>query len=167
MLGGKETDYILQIGCSSGYYTIPLARIAKEGKIYAIGSCAETLARVKTRCRNNCHIEAICCSPDAFVLPRSSIDKVFCFNVLHKLSNIKQAVSLWVEFLKDGGKFFCTSHKIAPQTIQQLSNGKLHPLGTLKGMTVFVKSGSGLRVLKENAEFSPESFRDQESEASY
>jgi ubiquinone/menaquinone biosynthesis C-methylase UbiE len=167
MLGVKASDHILQIGCSSGYYTKPLARIAKKGKVYAIGSCAKTLARVKTRCRNDCHIETICCSPDAFVLPRSSLDKVFCFNGLHKLSNIKQSLSLWTEFLKDGGKLFCPNHKISPQAIRELTNGKLNSLGTLQGMGVFIKSGSGLRVLKKNEEFSPESFWDQESEASY
>ena len=47
LLGVKETDRILQIGCSSGYYTRALARIAQDGTVYVIDPCSKALARAR------------------------------------------------------------------------------------------------------------------------
>ena len=140
LLGVKESDRILQIGCSSGYYTRALARIAKDGTVYVIDDCSKALARVIAESDNGHNIVTICCSPDALLLPRLTFDKVFCLNGLPPLSNPERAVVLWCELLKSRGKFFlrATRH-LKPRAVQAFSKDSLYHVGTMKGVDVFVK----------------------------
>jgi ubiquinone/menaquinone biosynthesis C-methylase UbiE len=140
MLGVRETDRILQIGCCSGYYTTALARIAQDGKVYVIDDCSKALARVTANCGNGHNIVTICCSPDALLLPRLTFDKVVCLNDLPPISDVKRAVTLWCELLKSRGKFFlrATSH-LKPNAVQTFSEDSLYHVGRMKGVDVFVK----------------------------
>ena len=140
LLGVKESDRILQIGCSSAYYTKTLAHIAKDGAVYVIDDCGEALARVIAESGNGHNIVTICCSPDAMLLPRLTFDKVFCLNGLPPLSNVERAVVLWCELLKSRGKFFlrATRH-LNPRAVQTFSRDSLYHVGTMKGVDVFVK----------------------------
>jgi ubiquinone/menaquinone biosynthesis C-methylase UbiE len=140
MLGVKETDRILQIGCSSGYYTRALARIAQDGTVYVIDPCSKALARVTAESDNGHNIVTICCSPDALLLPRLTFDKVFCLNGLPPLSNPERAVNLWCELLKSRGKFFLRANShLKPRAVQAFSKDSLYHVGTMKGVDVFVK----------------------------
>ena len=140
LLGVKESDRILQIGCSSGCYTRALARLAKDGKVYVIDECNKALSRVTAESDNGHNILTICCSPDALLLPRLTFDKVFCLNGMPPLSNVERAVVLWCDLLKSRGKFFlrATSH-LKPHAVQAFSKDSLYHMGTMKGLDVFVK----------------------------
>jgi hypothetical protein len=47
-LGVGKDDRILEIGCAIGYHTLPLARIARQGKVYAVDVWEEGLAHLET-----------------------------------------------------------------------------------------------------------------------
>ena len=140
LLGVKETDRILQIGCSSGCYTRALARLAKDGKVYVIDECNKALSRVTAESDNGHNIVTICCSPDALLLPRLTFDKIFCLNGLPPTSNVERAVVRWCELLKSRGKFFLrATRNLEPRALQMFSKDTLYHVGTMKGVDVFVK----------------------------
>ena len=140
LLGVKESDRILQIGCSSGYYTRALARIAQDGTVYVIDTCNKALARVIAESDNGHNIVTICCSPDALLLPRLTFDKIFCLNGLPPTSNVERAVVRWCELLKSRGKFFLrATRNLEPRALQMFSKDTLYHVGTMKGVDVFVK----------------------------
>ena len=140
MLGVRETDRILQIGCSSGDCTRALARIAKDGTVYVIDDCDKALARVIANSGNGHNIVTICCSPDSLLLPRLTFDKVVCLNGLPPLSDVKRAVVLWCDLLKSRGKFFLSATRhLEPRAVQTFSEDSLYHVGRMKGVDVFVK----------------------------
>ncbi len=140
-LGVERDDKILEIGCAIGYHTLPLAQVASAGKIHAVDIWEEGLAYLRDKTRDSKHqnVETICCSAEAVQLPPSSLDKIFCFDTLHEVPNLEQAVGEWTDFLKDGGKFFYKDPEIPPERIQTLSKGKLRQAGTTRGIHVFVR----------------------------
>lgn len=104
-LGVESHDRILEIGCVIGYHTIPLARIATDGRVHAVDIWEEGLAYLKHRCRSHTNVESICCGAEAVELPLSSLDKLVCFDTLHAVSGFDQAVERWADFLGEGGTF--------------------------------------------------------------
>ena len=46
-VGIRPTDSVADFGAGSGAYTIPVARIAKEGKVYCVEVLKDLLTRVK------------------------------------------------------------------------------------------------------------------------
>ena len=84
-LGVRSSDRILEIGCAIGYQTLPFARIASNGRVYAVDIWEEGLAFLRRTTRSIENIEIICQSGEAVDLPPSSLDKVVCFNTLHDM----------------------------------------------------------------------------------
>jgi protein-L-isoaspartate O-methyltransferase len=139
LLGVRDTDRILQIGCSSGCYTRALAHLARDGTVYVIDECSRALTRVTAESDNGHNVVTICCRPDALLLPRLSFDKIFCLNGLPSISNVERAVVLWCDLLKSRGKFFLANGHLKPHAVQNISGDSLYHVGTMKGVDVFVK----------------------------
>ena len=142
VLGVEEDDWVLEIGCCTGYYTIPLAQLARDGRIYAVDTCDKALSCLNKKCSNGHNIETICCSPDALTLPRLSLDKIFCLNSLPQLDDLERAIVLWCGFLKSRGKFFLRANRhLTPHDVEAISNDSLCPSGRIRGVNVFIKDG--------------------------
>jgi ubiquinone/menaquinone biosynthesis C-methylase UbiE len=142
VMGVKEDDWVLEIGCCTGYYTIPLAQLARGGRIYAVDTCDKALSSLNKNCSNGHNIKTICCSPDALQLPRLSLDKIFCLNGLPQLSDLERGIALWCGFLKSRGKFFLRANRfLTPHDVEAISKDSLYPSGRIKGVNVFIKDG--------------------------
>jgi ubiquinone/menaquinone biosynthesis C-methylase UbiE len=140
-LGIEKNDKILEIGCAIGYHTFPLAKIASDGKIFAVDIWEEGLIYLRDKIREGKYknIEIICCSAEDVQLPLSSLDKIVCFDTLHEVSNVELVVKKWTEFLKEGGKLFYRDPKIYFKRIQTLSQGKFSHVETINGVHIFLR----------------------------
>ena len=138
-LGVESGDIVLEIGCAIGYHTLPLARIASPGKVYAVDIWEEGLAYLKHRTGSDEPIETICRGAETVELPASSLDKVVCFDTLHDVPDFEHAVVRWAGFLREGGKLLYQDPEIPADRIPTLSKGKLHPEGTIEGVHVFLR----------------------------
>jgi SAM-dependent methyltransferase len=142
-LGVEKTDQILEIGCAIGYHTLPLARIASEGQVYAVDVWEEALAHLDRRAGSLDNVEVICRSGDAVEFPPGSLDKVVCFDTLHELDDPEQALRRWVGFLRPGGKLLYRDPIVPAARIGALSGGRLRGLEATYGVDVFVRSDRG------------------------
>jgi ubiquinone/menaquinone biosynthesis C-methylase UbiE len=138
-LGVGSRDRILEIGCAIGYHTLPLAKIASKGRVYAVDIWEEGLAFLRHTARLIENIEIIYKSGEAVDLPPSSIDKVICFDTLHDIPESDTAIDKWTGFLREGGMLFYRDPIIPPERIPPLSGGKLHEVKKIKGITIFAR----------------------------
>jgi len=134
--GVKENEKILEVGCAIGYHTLPLAELASSGKVYAVDVWEEGVEylRRKAGVRNN--IEILLTSAEKVNLDESSIDKVVCFDTLHEISDQKGAVGVWVRVLKRGGIVLYRDPVISAKVVEDISDGNLNYVGSVKGVDV-------------------------------
>jgi len=138
-LGVESTDQILEIGCAIGYHTLALAELVRdrEGKIYAVDIWEEGLKFLQSRIALGQAVELICRSAEELELPRGSLDKIFCFDTLHELPHPEKAVRRWADLPKEDGRFYFKDPKISPEQVEQLSNGRLRRVKSIRGITIF------------------------------
>jgi ubiquinone/menaquinone biosynthesis C-methylase UbiE len=144
-LGVKSDDQILEIGCAIGYHTFALARLAPEGKVYAVDIWAEGLQFLQSRIKPGQNIEIIHDNAEDIEFPPASLDKIFCFNTLHELSYPKKALQRWAKFLKGDGKLYFKDPEISPEQVEKLSEGKLQKVGTVHKISIFAPKPEKVR----------------------
>jgi ubiquinone/menaquinone biosynthesis C-methylase UbiE len=91
-LNVAENFQIADFGCGSGYFTIPLAKVAHEGKIFAIDILEGPLQHIRSRAKlENLHniktIRANLETPNATGLQDESQDLVIMSNILFQAEN--------------------------------------------------------------------------------
>jgi ubiquinone/menaquinone biosynthesis C-methylase UbiE len=139
-LAVQEHDQILEIGCAIGYHTIPLARLASHGKVYAVDIWEEGLAWLKRKTRSEHNIEIILSSAEVICLPPASLDKILCFDTFHEIPDREKALQRWLTFLKKGGAFFYRDPIIPANEILSLSARRLIQSQKLKDIQLFTLS---------------------------
>jgi SAM-dependent methyltransferase len=138
-LGVQNDDRILEIGCALGYHTLALARVASNGKIYAVDVWEQGLVYLEKSAGSDGQIETICRAAEAVEFPRGSLDKIVCFDTLHEVPGFEEAVERWAAFLRAGGAFFYRDPTIPPDRVPQLSRGLLHYTSVIEGIHVFIR----------------------------
>lgn len=105
---GKET-VIADFGCGAGYFTIPLAKIAEEGKVYALDVLDTALESVRSRAKleglfnietKHCNLEIVGSSG----LENGSIDLILLANILFQSSKKSDIIKEAIRILKKGGE---------------------------------------------------------------
>ena len=105
---GKEI-VIADFGCGAGYFTIPLAKIAEQGKVYALDILDTALESVQSRAKieglfnievRNCDLEKLGKSG----LEDNSIDLVLLANILFQSSQKPAIIKEAKRVLKRGGE---------------------------------------------------------------
>ena len=94
-------------GCGSGGWTIPLAKILKEGKVYAIDILEEPLSalRAKLKIEKVFNVEARKADLEkGTTLLSNSCDLVLMTNLLFECENKKKVLEEGKRILKTGGK---------------------------------------------------------------
>ncbi|MCK4224061.1 MAG: class I SAM-dependent methyltransferase [candidate division Zixibacteria bacterium] len=138
-LGIEPDDEILEVGCAIGYHTFTLARLACNGKVYAVDISEEYLAYLKSKIQSEDNIQLIHSNAEAVEFPLASLDKVICFDTLHDIPDPEQAVQRWADFLRKNGKFCFCDPEIRPKQIEIFSEGKLRQMDTVQGIYVFTR----------------------------
>lgn len=100
---------IADFGCGAGYFTIPLAKIAEQGKVYALDILDTALESVQSRAKieglfnievRNCDLEKLGKSG----LEDNSIDLVLLANILFQSFQKPAIIKEAKRVLKQGGK---------------------------------------------------------------
>lgn len=101
----KETDRIADIGCGTGFFTIPLARRLHHGKVLALDISAEMLGSLRQKLTEEriTNVEASLCGEADFPIEPASLDGALLFFVLHETDN--RSLFLWrvATLLRPGG----------------------------------------------------------------
>jgi ubiquinone/menaquinone biosynthesis C-methylase UbiE len=85
-IGVREGVTFADIGCGTGYFTIPASELVGErGRVYAIDIQEEMLELLKRKIAHIGNIVAIKSEEDAIPLPEESVDVAFMGDVLHEL----------------------------------------------------------------------------------
>lgn len=136
-LGVDIEDRILEIGCAIGYHTLPLARIASEGKVYAVDIWEDGLSHIENKAASLDNVELLCRSADEVRFPPSSLDKVICFDTLHEVPDPGKALQNWAVSLKADGKLLYRDPTLPAGKVEALSKGQFRSVEKSKGVDIF------------------------------
>ena len=112
----KEDMIIADFGCGAGYFTVPLAKAAEEGKVYALDVLAEALESVRSRAKleglfnietKHCDLEILGGSG----LEDNSIDLVLLGNILFQSFQKDDIIKEARRVLKKDGKLIIIDWK--------------------------------------------------------
>jgi len=105
----SDKAQIADFGCGNGYFSVPLAKIAKQGKVYAIDVVKETLEAVKSKAilEGISNIEPVHCNLEilgCLKLADGSIDFVLTRNILFQSQKKEEIIREAKRVLKSSGQ---------------------------------------------------------------
>lgn len=116
--GGLQTDLalrgaeqVVELGCGSGFFSVPLARRLPTGHIYCVDGSAEMLAHLQRRLDRrglSDRAELIKADVTSVPLPDESIDRVASGFLLHELPQPELALREAQRLLRPGGGLVVT-----------------------------------------------------------
>ncbi len=133
----KEDMVAADFGCGSGGFVIPLAKILKEGLVYALDVQGDPLSALKSRAQmeNLLNIRVTRCDlekPRGSTLSDSSLDLVLISNVLFQAEDKNAIISEADRVLNSGGKLLIvdwspkasqgpTEERISPEEVKKIA----------------------------------------------
>lgn len=113
----REDMVAADFGSGSGGWAIPLAKILKEGKVYAIDILEEPLSALVSRMRlervlNIDTIRSNVESPNGSKLTDGSVDLVLMTNLLFEVEDKKKVISEAKRILKKRGKILIVDWRV-------------------------------------------------------
>jgi len=110
----RENQIAADFGCGSGGWAIPLAKILKRGKVFAIDILEEPLSalslKLKTEKIYNVEIRKADVEEKVSLLPES-VDLVLMTNLLFECKNKRKVLEEGKRILKKGGKILIVDWK--------------------------------------------------------
>lgn len=104
-LGLRPGDYMADIGCGVGYFSLPAAGIVgMSGKVYAVDIEEEMLADVRQKAEQLTNIEAVQSTETLVPLPDNSVSFVFAAFVLHEAEDLYSLLQECRRLLIPAGK---------------------------------------------------------------
>ena len=102
-LGVKAADVVLDFGCGPGFFTVPLAKVARE--VVAIDSQPKMLGKLsKYAKKNGVKVKALQSDGQSIPLPDGSFDLIFLSGVYHELVEKRKVLTELKRLLKPGGR---------------------------------------------------------------
>lgn len=138
-VGIKEGDFVLDFGCGSGSYILPLAElVGKSGRIYALDINPLSIEKgrkivLKQRLLNVQFILSDCDT----LLPDKCLDVVLLYDILHDLEEPDMILSEIHRILKPNGILSCTDHHLKnDKIISKITQNGLFVLSRKKKKTL-------------------------------
>jgi ubiquinone/menaquinone biosynthesis C-methylase UbiE len=96
---------VADIGCGPGYFTIPLAKYAFDGKIHGVDVQQEMLDRLSDRTEEArlSNVELLKSTDSKIPLEDASVDGALIVNTLHEANNPKNVLAEARRILRKGG----------------------------------------------------------------
>ena len=143
----REDMIAADFGCGSGGWAIPLARILRKGKVYALDVQEEMISVVKGRAalEKVFNIETVICDlekPKGSKLRNDSIDIIVMTNILFQTEKKKQVLKEGKRALKQGGEILVIDWK--KETLLGPKQGRITPEEVKK-----MAEDIGLKLKKE------------------
>jgi len=109
----QPTDTIADIGAGAGYHVFKMAKMAREGLIYAVDIQDEMLAELERRKSkgNIGNVAVVKGSEESVNLPANSLDKVLLVDVYHEFSYPDRIMASIRRALKPDGKVFLIEYR--------------------------------------------------------
>jgi ubiquinone/menaquinone biosynthesis C-methylase UbiE len=103
--GVKPGDVTADIGCGTGFFTLPLANLVGEtGKVFALDTSLTMIKQLIRKARSLRQVEPIHSRENRFPLKDDSLDFVLLANMIHELEDRKLFLKEVLRVLKPGGK---------------------------------------------------------------
>ena len=105
-IGVRSNQKVLDFGCGTGTYTIPIAKlVGKRGKVYALDKDEIALDELKTRARKDgiSNIEIVFSSNFKTNFSEEKIDVVLLYDVIHQIEDWDGLFSEIHRILKPNG----------------------------------------------------------------
>ncbi|MCH7736470.1 MAG: class I SAM-dependent methyltransferase [Chloroflexi bacterium] len=101
----KPQDRLVDIGCGPGYFTLPLATAAVNGKVYALDINREMVAACRERVEQARlgNVETLTCSKFDFPIDNGTMDGVFMAFVVQHPSDKPRLLRAVRDLLQPGG----------------------------------------------------------------
>ena len=145
--GLKSGQYVLEVGCGPGFFTIPAANIVgKEGMVYAVDTHPLAIKRVnnKTKKAGIKNVKLILKNASDTELPDQSIDLAFLFGLPYIAGGLDNVLSELCRIFKPGGTFaFQKSRGSNEKLIAEIENKGLNYLERRGRIFLFKKEEDG------------------------
>jgi predicted methyltransferase len=114
VLGVREGQTVADVGCGSGYFTMPLARrVGPSGRVYATDLQPEMLAllKKKTDALRVANVVPVLATEDDAKLPKGALDLALLVDVYHELGNPPVTLAQLRDALKPGGRLALVEYR--------------------------------------------------------
>ncbi len=103
--GVQPGQVVADIGCGTGFFTIPLAKyVGKTGKVYALDTSFTMIKELRKRARKLKQVKPIHSQENRFPLAAGNIDFVLLVNMVHELEDWKLFLKEVKRILTPGGR---------------------------------------------------------------
>jgi len=142
----RSDSVAADLGCGSGYFTVPLARKVK--KVYGIDVQGEMLNFLKDKIRKHGikNIDPMLSKPDEIPLEDESVDFLMSVNTLHEFGDRNKMIYEMRRVLKKGGQLLIVDFKMEETGFGPPVNIRVSKTGAVK---LFEARGFRLRKVKE------------------
>jgi len=133
---------IADFGCGHGYFSIPMAKIVEEGRIYALDVMKDALETVESKAKleNISNIETIHCNletPNGSKLNDELVDLVLLRNILFQSQKKSEIIKEAKRVLKDNNRLvvieWIKASSLAPKDGWLISKEEVQQLIKLEG----------------------------------
>jgi ubiquinone/menaquinone biosynthesis C-methylase UbiE len=118
-VGIKNGDFVLDFGCGSGSYIVPLAEmVGNSGRIYALDMNPLAIENGRKIVSKNrlLNVQFILSDCDT-ILPNGCLDIVLMYDVLHDIDDAKPILYEMHRLLKPNGILSCSDHHLSRNEI--------------------------------------------------
>ncbi len=98
---------VLDVGCGSGYLSLPVAMKLGAGKVLCLDLSDEMLAALRENAAKaglTGRIQVVKAPASASGLDDASVDLIVSNNVVHELADPREVLAEWIRILKPGGR---------------------------------------------------------------
>jgi ubiquinone/menaquinone biosynthesis C-methylase UbiE len=132
---------LADIGCGTGFFTLPLAQRVSEGKVYALDIADEMLDRLRQRVAEGGagNVEVLKCGELDFPVPKGAMDGVLVAFVLHEQEDRLVFLEKVRELLKPGGwisvlEWEKKETKMGPPVAERIDQVELRHMASKAGL---------------------------------
>ncbi len=137
--GVKPGQVVADIGCGTGFFTIPLAKcVGETGKVFALDTSPTMIKELRKRTKHLKQVKPIHSHENRFPLAAESVDFVLLVNMVHELDNWKLFFKEVRRVLKRGGRVCVVDFKkkkmdMGPPLKVRLTQARLRDMLRLSG----------------------------------
>ncbi len=114
VLGVKAGQTVADVGCGSGYFTVPLARrVGATGRVYASDLQPEMLALLRTKldATGLTNVRSVLATDDDAKLPEGLLDLIVLVDVYHELQSPERTLRQLARALKPAGRLALVEYR--------------------------------------------------------
>lgn len=132
---------VADVGCGTGFFTLPLGRVISDGKVYALDIADEMLDRLRQKVAESGagNIEILKCSELNFPVPKGALDGALVAFVLHEQDDRPAFLEKVQELLKPGAwisvvEWQKKETKMGPPVAERMDEAEIRDMASKVGL---------------------------------